>query len=292
MRTRLSLSHLDGLEQIRIQFGHAFTGRQAAAWDTMNPMQHHGLGKIRWGFRCTIAACALIECWIVRYSMNPDGVSYPDMGDLYWRGDWGAALNSYWSPLYSWLTGLVLKLAKPSMRWEYPGVHLLNFAIFLVMLCAFEFFWRELLATRSGDAWTGKSRLYAWVMGYLLFACVHLGVGELASVNPDLIVAALVYLVFGLLLRFSAGRMRASSAAMLGVALGIGYLAKAAMLPFGIIVAAVLIALCWKRRAGLRLAALTIACFLALSAPFITALSCQSHRLNDGDAGKLNIAGV
>lgn len=249
-----------------------------------------GLKRVQWGFRCAIAACALIDCWIARYSMNPDGVSYLDMGDLYWQRNWGAALNSYWSPFYGWILGLLLKLTKPSMRWEYPEVHLLNLAIFLAMLCSFEFFWREVLAARTGEAWTGTSRKHAWGVGYLLFACMHLSVSGLAGVNPDQIVAALVYIVFGLLLKFSAGRMSVSSAGLLGAALGIGYLTKAAMLPFGVIVVAVLIAMSWKSRAGLWQATAAITCFLALSAPFIAALSWKSHQLNYGDAGKLNIA--
>jgi hypothetical protein len=34
-------------------------------------------------FRFAIAALALIEFWICRFSMNPDGISYMDMGDQY-----------------------------------------------------------------------------------------------------------------------------------------------------------------------------------------------------------------
>jgi hypothetical protein len=252
--------------------------------------ERRGLKRIQIGFRCAIAAFALIECWIARFSMNPDGVSYLDMGDMYWRGHWGAALNSYWSPFYSWMTGLVLCLSKPSMRWEYPIIHLLNLAVFLAMLGSFEFFWRQLLMARGDGTWSGKSLQAAWAMGYLLFASMHLGIGELCSVTPDQVVAALVYLVFGLLLRFSARRMALSSAAVLGIVLGIGYLTKAAMLSFGVVVCAVVLAICWKQRAGLRLAAVTIACFLAVCLPLIAALSWKTHRLNYGDAGKLNIA--
>ena len=34
--------------------------------------------------------------------MISDGVSYLDIGDAYFRGDWKAAVNAYWSPVYSW----------------------------------------------------------------------------------------------------------------------------------------------------------------------------------------------
>ena len=38
-------------------------------------------------------------------------------------------------------------MTKPSMRWEYPEVHLLNFTIFGATLFCFEFFWRFMCNT-------------------------------------------------------------------------------------------------------------------------------------------------
>src|ERR1017187_798382 len=149
--------------------------------------------RVQRGLRWAIVACALLNCWICRFAMNPDGVSYLDMGGQYWKGNWRAAFNSYWSPLYSWLTGLMFRVTKPTMRWEYPEVHLLNFTILVATLFCFEFFWRELLAYKGHNVWEGASRPYAWALGYLLFAYVHLVVHPLALVTPDLLVAALVY---------------------------------------------------------------------------------------------------
>jgi hypothetical protein len=245
-----------------------------------------------------MALFALIDCWITRFKMDPDGVSYLDMGDRYWRGDWHNALNAYWSPLYGWLTGLMFRLTKPSMRWEYPEVHLLNFAIFVAALISFEFFWRGLLESRTENAWTGASRPYAWVLGYLLFAQMYFGGAfkyawggdELALVTPDLLVAALAYLVFGMILRFSAGRLSVAFSCLMGITLGVAYLTKTAMLPFGVFVLATMLAVSWKRRAGMRQTGLALLCFLAISTAFVAALSWNNHRFTYGDAGKLNIA--
>ncbi|MDQ3649223.1 MAG: hypothetical protein M3458_02875, partial [Acidobacteriota bacterium] len=55
----------------------------------------------------------LLHAWHGRYVMASDGISYLDMGDAYWRGDFQMAVNGYWSPLYSWLLGLALLLIKP-----------------------------------------------------------------------------------------------------------------------------------------------------------------------------------
>jgi len=51
-------------------------------------------------------------------------ISYLDVGDTYFRGDWAAAINGYWSPLYSWCLGLALYVLKPSIWWEFITVHL------------------------------------------------------------------------------------------------------------------------------------------------------------------------
>ena len=69
------------------------------------------------------------QAWATRFTMNPDGISYLDMGDAYWRGDWHMAINAYFSPLYSWILGFFMKVLRPSPYWEYPLAHLVNFLI-------------------------------------------------------------------------------------------------------------------------------------------------------------------
>jgi hypothetical protein len=248
------------------------------------------IARAQRGFRWAIAAFALLNCWTCRFIMNPDGVSYQDMGDQFWRGNWHDALNSYWSPLYGWLIGLIFRIARPAMAWQYPVVHLLNFAILLAALFCFEFFWRELLAWREDKNRGGESEPYAWALGYLLFAYVHFVFHPLELVTPDLIVAALVYLASGWMLRFAAGRMSTAYAGLLGVVLGVGCLAKAAMFPFAVVVLATMFAVACKRRAGKWLAGTALLGFLAISIPFIAALSWNAHRFTLGDSGKLNVA--
>jgi len=56
-----------------------------------------------------------------------DGTSYLDMGDAYFRADWSVAVNAVWSPLYSWILGVTMHVIRPSMAWEFPAVHAVNF---------------------------------------------------------------------------------------------------------------------------------------------------------------------
>ena len=43
-------------------------------------------------------ALGLLHAWMGRYSMNPDGMSYLDVGDSFFRRDWANAVNAWWSP--------------------------------------------------------------------------------------------------------------------------------------------------------------------------------------------------
>ena len=246
--------------------------------------------RVQWWSRCAITVFALILFWICRFRMNVDGVCYLDMGDLYWKGDWHAALSAYWSPLYGWLTGLMFLATRPGLHWEYVEIKLLNFAIFMAALFCFEFFWREVLATKGAQAWAGTARPFAWIIGYVLFAQVHLVIHPSDIATPDLFVAAVMYLAFAMILRFSAGRMGAVSALCLGVLLGAGYLAKAAMLPFAALIMMTMLACAWKQRGRKSLIAATMLGFLVICLPFIAALSWNMHRLTFGDSGRLNYA--
>src|SRR5712691_3167506 len=100
---------------------------------------------------CWAVALALgaAQAWATRFTMNPDGISYLDIGDAYWRGDWHNAINAYWSPLYSWILGFFLKVLKPSAYWEYPMVHLVNFLIYAAALGCFEFFLATFIAQQT-----------------------------------------------------------------------------------------------------------------------------------------------
>ena len=80
-------------------------------------------------------ALGFLHAWMGRYSMNVDGMSYLDVGYSFFRRDWANAVNAWWSPLYPWTVGLVLGLAKPSPRWEFPLVHLVDFVGFLSPRC-------------------------------------------------------------------------------------------------------------------------------------------------------------
>ena len=222
----------------------------------------------------------LFQTWVSRFYIEPDGVNYLDVAAAYLRHDWPMAVNSYWSPLYSWMLAGALYVVSPSPYWESTLLHVLNFVVFLVALRCGEFFISELVASRGDEAGDRLPPYALWWIGYslLLFASLFLIGIDLDT--PDLCVSALVYVAGGLLIRIGAGRAGPRTFALFGVILGVAYLTKTVMF---------LVGFAFLAAAGLRRGtALALACFAAVSLPWIAVLSRSVGRVTYGDAGSTN----
>jgi hypothetical protein len=236
-----------------------------------------------------------VHAWAERHIINVDGVSYLEVADAYSRGDWKMAVNAYWSPLLSWLLGLAFIILRPSAYGEFAAAHLVSFGIYLGTVAAFSFLLRELIVTARSETAalreTGAVSLpeWSWIgLGYALFLWSSLwfiGLG----IKPDLLVSAILYVAAGIMLRARRERRPLRSAALLGAVLGVGYLAKAFMLPIAFVCLIVA-----PRPAGQRsrllCAAVSLLAFAAVSAPFVVALSAAKGSPTAGVAGSLNYA--
>lgn len=227
---------------------------------------------------------------MMRQSMNADGINYLDIGAAYWRGDWDAAINGIWSPLYAWIVGTVVELTDPSIVWEFPVVQITNFVIFLMALFSFEFFWRELSKLYYGKSATSDDAVQfspvLWtVLGYSLFTYASLNLIEIWSVTPDMLVAVAAYLAAGLVLRFLTARSwSASAGALLGVVLGFGYLAKAAMFPLALVLCILTLLRGGSFHERVKRAGCIAGVFVLVASPFMATLSLK--------AGELTFSGV
>ncbi len=224
--------------------------------------------------------------------MNPDGISYLDVGDAFVHHDWAVGINGWWSPLYAWTLGIVVNIVKPAPQWEFPLVHAVNFAIFAFALFAFGFFLRSLLASTNQlslpGTWANLPESSIQLLGYAIFLWISLEVITVYDVSPDLAVSGFVYLMVGALLR-----LRQTSALrhslLLGVSLGVGYWTKAILLPVGLF--SVCVALLWSREKLWRRRLIqAVLVFAFVAAPFIVLLSAEKHRFTFGDSGKVNYA--
>ena len=258
----------------------------------------YGCKWLRISFWCVAIALGAADAWAARFTMNADGISYIDMGDAYWRGDWHMAINALWSPLYSWILGLFLKGLKPSAYWEYPLVHLVNFFIYVAALACFEFFLSNFIRGRreSGKdlGESGEETLPEWAwwaLGYSLFTWTSLVLITIGLVAPDMCVAGFVYLACGLTMQVRAGAAPRRTVVLLGLVLGFAYLAKAVMLPLSFVFLAVAVFSLGSLRKGAPRMVMPAIVFLVIAAPFMTAISRAKGRLTFGDAGRLNYAG-
>jgi hypothetical protein len=260
---------------------------------TSEALQRLWISLAFWLLAITLGA---LHIWaaISSYSMSEDGISYLDMGDAYLRGDWSMAINSVWSPMYAWILGLVLRLVRPSMRWEFPVVQLVNLGIYLGALGCFAFFWRQLTRYRQAQTLdqAGGRRIglpeWAWLaLGYTLFVWSSLTLIKVWVVTPDMLMAATVYLAAGLLVRMRLGHTNLLAFGLFGVVLGLGYLTKAAMFPLSFVFLAISLFSAGSLRQALPRVLVASLVFALLSAPYIGAISMAKGRLTFGDAGTL-----
>jgi hypothetical protein len=234
-------------------------------------------------------ALGFLHSWVGRYAMNPDGISYLDVGDSFFRHDWAVAVNAWWSPLYPWTMGLVLGMAKPSTAWEFPLVHLVNFGVFVASLFAFRFLLHSLLEFVREQHSAALPEWALTLLAYPVFLWIALEVETVYDVSPDLAVMACFCWAAGMLLRLRPGDAM-TRFALLGLILGIGYWAKSILFPLGFVT--LFVGYLWRRSSpgwarGMALAAMVFVCS---AAPLIIWLSHQKGRFTFGDSGKVNYA--
>jgi len=234
-----------------------------------------------------------LQAWREMQSMTGDGLAYLDIADAYLKRDWASALNAYWSPLYSWLLALALAVARPSRYWEFAVAHAVNFVIYIGAAASFEFMLAQLMLCRrkAGNSNGVHTLLPEWVLAgfcYLVFLWSSLQLISLKLVSPDMCVAAVAYLAVGILFRTRTRPVSLPWSALLGLVLGVGYLAKTVMLPlaFGFLAVALTGPDRLQKRILGSVVALVTLCLVAL--PFATAISRAKGRLTFGESGRLN----
>ncbi|HEY9229511.1 MAG TPA: hypothetical protein VIP11_22870 [Gemmatimonadaceae bacterium] len=257
-----------------------------------------GEGRLRAAFWAIGLALGALQGWITRQRLSSDdAIAYLDIGDAYLRGDWHAAINAYWSPLYSWLLGGVVAVVHPAIRWEFPLVKAVNFSLFVFAFVAFELFLRQIIAYTEREAVKGRDAAttvprWAWIVfGYSAFLWTSLVFIGVSSDTPDMLVAVLFYLAAALILRIRASGATRDYVA-LGVVLGLGYLAKTAMFPIALVFFAVAMLGAPRRRLGVAHTLRAVLVFAVVAGPFVAAISVAKGRPTFGDTGKLNYAWV
>lgn len=238
--------------------------------------------RLVWPLRALALATGVVTWWRFRFEMNPDGVHYLEIGDGVVRGEWSRLVNSYWSPLYPFLVGVVRRAMAPSLEVEAPIAHAVQLVAWVLGWIAVE---RLVIACAgvAGSDERGRDRLLLFGgSAYIWYGSEHLA----RIVTPDLLLTGLVLLATReavLLVRGARG-----SALGLGVLLGLAYLAKAVVFPVAAAALGTAILAGAGRGAGFRPLLAAGAGFSALALPWVAVLSLRYGRLTTGDAGRLN----
>jgi hypothetical protein len=250
-------------------------------------------------FWCAVLASGLLNVWARRNDITPDSISYIEIGWATARGGLHQLVNAYWSPLYPFLLSLIFRLVHPAVQWDFTAAHLLNLAIYIASFASFGLFQKELdlqreVAGEPAGKYLPVPPRTMWIWGSIFFLwATYFWLGPV-WVTPDLCVAVLVYLATALLFRIRGGRGNWLVFAGLGVLLGLGYLAKAAMFPLAFVF--LFSAFCLNRSAGASILAaalrtlLAAAVFAGFALPLVLALSAAKGRPTFGDSGRINYA--
>jgi 4-amino-4-deoxy-L-arabinose transferase-like glycosyltransferase len=247
--------------------------------------------RVRFFFWTIGPALGLLQALALRNSIDHDAVAYLDMAARFLHGAHGALLNAYWSPLYPFLLAHAIVFASP--YWQATALHLVNFAVYLLVLLSFDFLLNQILPRASQSALPDASperMLRAVAYALALWCCLILT--SLGQSHPDLLVMAAVFFAAGITERLRPRGPTLAWCAALGVVLGLGYLAKAAMFPLALVFLLVAI-LAARRQISPRAAALlafAVFTFALIAGAYCYMLSRAEQRFTVGDSAKIAYA--
>jgi hypothetical protein len=215
------------------------------------------------------------QTWYTRHRILTDSISYLEIAQQYASGDWHAALNAYWSPLYSWVIAGYLTIFRPVPYWQVSTLHVVNFIAFLASCWIFEKFFRELTKDTA-----------VLVIGYVTILHAGLLMVGIGFGSPDMIALFLTGLAAWLTLKIAQSESPGIYFAGLGLTLGFGYLDRTAFAPLSAVYVLATAFLLTKR--PVRMAIVCTACLAVVAAPFVIAVSMKRGALTLGESGKLN----
>jgi hypothetical protein len=214
--------------------------------------------------------CAVLT-YTARYTLNADGVSYLDLAARLPRGDLAHFVQGYWSPLYPALLALASAVTGLDGAPLIPTVHLVN-GLFVVGTLGIIWVW----ARQVPNAFFARASLAA------LLLC-SAGAPRVEAITPDLLLL-LVLAGLSYELIVPGGRRWF----VVGVLLGLAFLAKTSVWPWLAIASAVRL---WgaRDRSTRRGVIRSTAVCAALMLVWIVPMSLKDQRFTLGSAGRLNV---
>jgi hypothetical protein len=231
---------------------------------------------------------ALVSLWLTRLDISPDGMVYLDMAQGAVQGGPGHLLNACWGAVLPTLIAAVLIALRPSsFEATLTAVHLLNAALLIGALAVFLFF-VDRCALSRGETRARRALFFSLCAVFFLWAATE-NTQSVKSIDPDLCVFILVMALASLVVCLH-GRTQSSWRIhiALGVALGVGYYVRQAMLPIGGLLLVILFVFA-PRVAGVRARLMVSSLiFASIIAPFAVWMSGETGHFTVSENGRLN----
>lgn len=231
-----------------------------------------------------------MQAWNSRFELFfADSQQYFDIAYYFCQGEFAKTVSLYWSPLYSIVAALFLKLFLAPPYWQFFQFKLINLGILLATFFSFDFFFVQLYAYYSNvivaadaeRAVIGKNTLL--FCGYALLFLFSLAFGGVYQDTPDMLAAALLFLSSGLFLKLLVKPTKLV-ACLFGLSCGFGYLAKAVMFSLTALYLLLMSLLMVKRKAVCLV--LAAACFAFVAAPWVLTMSNKAGHFSIGESAK------
>lgn len=224
-----------------------------------------------------------------RFSLNPDGVAYISIAEHYARGNWGAAINAYWSPLMSWFMA-------PFIALGFNGQE--AFAVVNFLTGVYILLFGSWLCWKISASWKVTSLYFFCALPFM----IHLMVSQ---ITPDALVVAWILTAIAVFTSISRSWTPKSTyrrILLLGLTAGafgfIGYITKLYLQPVFIasvpLVAAIYIAYYYKKERNKALLkggsfiAITFATYVIFCSLWVIPLSLKYEHLMVGSSYSFN----
>jgi hypothetical protein len=224
-----------------------------------------------------------------------DAVQYLDIARALERHDFRSALNPLWSQGYPVLLAVARPLFAPSPDGDWEATRVVNFMIFAADYFAFLYLLTGMMGTLKQDRGSPARRsVLFWVAGLALFVATQICLGQVSRVNPDQLVTIFFFLALGLILRILHRKPTDAlrlwqRGALLGLILGLGFIAKAVFLALGCGILLLLTVALWCRRER-NVLLIAAATFALIVGGYGAALSRATGHFTLGESGSINYA--
>ena len=218
-------------------------------------------------------------------------MEYLDIARSIQHHDFHSVLNPLWSQGYPALLAAARPLFPVGPVGDWRDTRAVNFAIFAADYFAFLFLFIGLLRSRTqiGDS---KHTLFLWAAALAIFLITQICIGQVSRANPDELVTTLFFVACGLLVRIlnplTSKPLRLGL--LLGLTLGLGFLAKTVFLILGCGLLVLLALALFTKRRSLKPSMAAAAIFAIIVAGYGAALSRAVGHFTLGESGSINYA--